>query len=635
MKLVAFHITNFKSILDTGWRELSSDNITGLIGQNESGKSSILEALHSFYTGDLDEDSLRSDGKIPAISCSFEVSDDEIVKTFESYDTPPRFADVIIKENKRRINLTRTWSDDDTREAKILLEQTSLVDVFIDAVSDEPTEAVLEEPIPVLSEAVDTPVALSLATDPAIVPTLAIAPPVASTTTIPTTAPAAPLPAAPKSIILDGGRFIELMMDSLPIFELFQDNTSLLPATIDIVDLKEDNSKVDGIKGAQNFLTITGLSIDDILQGNDRSIERKIRAANKALTKDFQNFWSQFVGKSHKIEIEFALKYHDKKDAAKAGEPYLVFWVKDGEELLHPAQRSQGVQWFLSFFLQLRANALLMRDGLILLIDEPGARLHAKAQEDVLKVFESIKDDLQIVYTTHSPYLIDANTLYRLLAVQRAEDDDDNSETKVLGVHHLGAASEDTLLPIYTLIGVNLQHQRVIKQKNNVILEEASAFYYLKGFKKLLANTTDINFIPSSGVTKTPLLANLFLGWGLEFIVLTDDDEQGKKIRRKIKADLYGGDDTESNKHLLALKDCKGVEDLFTKGNFREFVLKDKTLTYTDDNSTYMNSNKESKVLAAVKFSLAVENKEITATQLTTTTMDNARKVFTEIEALL
>jgi hypothetical protein len=48
-----------------------------------------------------------------------------------------------------------------------------------------------------------------------------------------------------------------------------------------------------------------------------------------------------------------------------------------------------------------------------------------------------------------------------------------------------------------------------------------------------------------------------------------------------------------------------------------------------------MNSNKESKVLAAVKFSLAVENKEITATQLTTTTMDNARKVFTEIEALL
>ncbi|GAI24276.1 unnamed protein product, partial [marine sediment metagenome] len=58
MKLTGFRIQNFRSIIDTGWTYLSPDNITGLIGQNESGKTSILEALNSFYTGTISEDIL-------------------------------------------------------------------------------------------------------------------------------------------------------------------------------------------------------------------------------------------------------------------------------------------------------------------------------------------------------------------------------------------------------------------------------------------------------------------------------------------------------------------------------------------------------------------------------------------------
>ena len=48
MRLIGFRIINFKSILDSGFRNLSPDNITGFIGQNESGKTSILEALEVF-----------------------------------------------------------------------------------------------------------------------------------------------------------------------------------------------------------------------------------------------------------------------------------------------------------------------------------------------------------------------------------------------------------------------------------------------------------------------------------------------------------------------------------------------------------------------------------------------------------
>ncbi|MFO0970962.1 MAG: AAA family ATPase [Candidatus Saccharimonadales bacterium] len=603
MKLIAFRIRNFRSILDTGWRDLSTDNITGLIGQNESGKSSVLEALHSFDNGVLDEDYLRSDGSYPEVCCSFELTESELIDIFENFELHEDLIGVI-KKNKNRVNFVRRWSGVTEKDSVFSLEQSNLIDYWQE---EEDTgqvgDAAVNEDAPEPGDG-----------EPG------------------TTPEATPEPEVESKSQPTADEFLSGLSDEMPVFELFADYGSLLPAKIDLSDVVKNNQKTKGIKGAQNFLTIIGIKPEDISGDNERIIERRIRDANKKLTKEFQEFWSQYIGKNNKIEIEFDLKRHSDTDPATAGQPYLVFWVKDGEEVLHPAQRSKGVQWFLSFFLQLKASAMLSEKGQVLLIDEPGASLHGKAQEDVLKVFEDIKKSLQIIYTTHSPYLIEADTLYRLLAVQRSNEDDDNSETKVYGVHELGTASQDTLLPIYTLIGVNLQHQRVIKAKNNIILEEPSAFYYLKAFKHLLGEAHEMNFIPSTGVTKIPLLVNLFLGWGLQFIVLTDDDDAGKRIRRKLKSEVYGGNDDLAKANLLPIDGCEGVEDIFTKGDFKTHVLGDKTLTYTESNSAYMGSNKESKVLMAVKFCLAVENGDFKKDDFAKTTISAVEKLFKQIK---
>ena len=73
LKLLAFRIQNYRSIKDSGWRNLAHDNITILIGQNESGKTSVLEALQSFYDNCLNEDVLRSDNSFPVVSCRFKI----------------------------------------------------------------------------------------------------------------------------------------------------------------------------------------------------------------------------------------------------------------------------------------------------------------------------------------------------------------------------------------------------------------------------------------------------------------------------------------------------------------------------------------------------------------------------------
>ena len=127
MKLLAFRIKNFRSIKDTYWQNFSLDNITGLIGQNEAGKTAILEALYSFPTAEISEDVLRSDRTMPEVSCSFQTNWDEIKELFKEKTLPKGLAKLI--NEKKRINLKRTWSAVDS-EGELFLEEEDILALF-------------------------------------------------------------------------------------------------------------------------------------------------------------------------------------------------------------------------------------------------------------------------------------------------------------------------------------------------------------------------------------------------------------------------------------------------------------------------------------------------------------------------
>jgi ABC-type ATPase involved in cell division len=363
-------------------------------------------------------------------------------------------------------------------------------------------------------------------------------------------------------------------------------------------------------------------------------IENQIEKLSRTITADFQEFWCQKIGKTNKIGIEFELKHHDEKVKEKAGKPYLAFWIKDGQEKLYPKQRSKGVRWFSSFYLQLKASSKnTEKIERVFLIDEPGGSLHAKAQEDVIKVFEELKDKIQVVYTTHSPYLIKLETLYRLLAVQRANDEDDKSETQILDIHRLGSASTDTLSPIYTLMGADFSHQQVIKNKNNILLEEISAFYYISAFWKLCNSSINVSFLPATGVHNVPQLAYLFLGWNLDFIIVVDDNKAGRQIYTRLKRELFEDDDSKTEKKLLKIKNCAGVEDLFTKTDFKKHVLEDNSASYPGSNSEYMK--RKQKAIIATKFMLKVKENNLNINDLQQSSQDRIKKLVQSIESRL
>ena len=110
MQLVAFKFRTFRSIVDTGWHQLAHDNITSLIGQNESGKTSILEALKAFHDGRLIEDMLRSDLSLPEVSCRFAFTYSDVENRIDKRRLNPEIRKLISTVDT--ISLTRVWEDD-------------------------------------------------------------------------------------------------------------------------------------------------------------------------------------------------------------------------------------------------------------------------------------------------------------------------------------------------------------------------------------------------------------------------------------------------------------------------------------------------------------------------------------------
>ncbi|MFH0758325.1 MAG: AAA family ATPase [Bacteroidota bacterium] len=741
MRLTGFRIQNFRSIVDTGWQQLAHDNITSLIGQNESGKTSILEGLKAFHDGKLIEDMMRSDLSLPMVTCGFKPLSKDLAKLLDLKKLDPKIRAII--GTIETITITRVWEDDmdsylvmgdelqeifdenteqvKQREKVVMEKLESMIKEVADATAEvnnatnefaltrEKVESVKlriselkktirkfssrdkkdglkkelseEEAMLVkLNETLskknkrlgekqdilnalgekqgaskkleDTDHQIREKNDALISEQENLREILQMTGMYPTDKEQraaeireeicrteienlkSEILQLQKSydtqllaieFVFDGMTFDSAVKSAekeiesrlkyfsstglaaeifkfLPDFELFEDFSSLLPNRIDLEDIVRANKRAEGYKAAINFLTITGLEYSFFQQPSSRILKQKIENLNGELTLNFQDFWRQNVGKKNKIKINFELSHYDHTNPEKSGKPYIEFWIKDEQERLYPKQRSRGVRWFLSFFLELKATALDKGNrNKVLLIDEPGVSLHARAQEDVLAVFDDIKEQMQIIYTTHSPHLIDVNKLYRILAVQRAVEDDMKSETMVFSARSLNAATADTLSPIYSTMGARLSQQEIIKSFNNVIIKDLATYYFLKAIITLTGFKKECYFLPASGAESIPMMVNILIGWGLDYIVLNFGNTEEKAIHEKLRKDLFDSKVDLAKEQMILMDNYMDAEDLFSTIDFKKSIVQVRE-GITVLNSEYLQNNNYSRAILASNF---------------------------------
>ncbi len=288
------------------------------------------------------------------------------------------------------------------------------------------------------------------------------------------------------------------------------------------------------------------------------------------------------------------------------------------------------MRWFLSFYLELKATAKLNQPNRVLLIDEPGVSLHTRAQEDVLKVFEDIKEELMILYTTHSPQLIDVNKLYRILAVQRAIEDDDSSESIIYDVRTLSKASADTLSPIYALMGARFSEQQFIQKSNNIIVEENSSYYLLTALFKLFYPDKQMYILPATDASNVPSLANLLMGWKLDFLVVLSGSSKGNTVYDTLKIALFAGNEAICNSKVVRMDSDKNLFDLFTTIDFKNHLLRQR-VGITESNSEYIENNGLSAVLLAMEFLNMVQESKIAPANLDEDSCESIRSLLGEI----
>lgn len=69
--------------------------------------------------------------------------------------------------------------------------------------------------------------------------------------------------------------------------------------------------------------------------------------------------------------------------------------------------RSRGFNWFFSFGVWLRAIQKERICPFIFLLDEPGLNLHISVQKDLMNLIKDISKQDQVIFTTHSPYMLE------------------------------------------------------------------------------------------------------------------------------------------------------------------------------------------------------------------------------------
>ena len=753
MKLTAFRIRNFRSIVDTGWQSLSPDNITCLIGQNESGKTSVLEGLKVFYSGIISEDILRSDLSLPEVSCRFSIPDGWLLKVTDNPGTELKE----LLSGLTHIELTRAWIADLSSVIIVSGEISQYLDsledawrLYLDDVTSKLEQEIaqvngLEKRLYELSmEESDIKSRLTpgevrnkgfrlfarkhpdkdKSTDSVLsglknqlndiknkrdeisaelMNKQAMKKAGESWRKLQDKFSSLDYHLAELSVKLeerhqkmtllmrpldydddlewkdtledyrktrserdqvkaDLDRHIALsgyLMDGIteeesalkvneiiqsyksqynseilgkkyfefcPVIELFEDFGSLLPNRIDMEDIITGNDQVEGYKAARNFLAIAQLDYSFFQQPSSRILKQKIENLNQSLTRNFQDFWQQSIGRNNKITIQFELDHYNASYGAKAGKPYLEFWIKDEGERLYPKQRSRGVRWFLSFYMELKASANLNKQ-MILLVDEPGVSLHARAQEDVLKVFEDIKDKIQVIYTTHSPHLVEINKLHRVLALQRDDLDSLRSTTRILDPLRLSAASPDTLSPLQSILGNPVGGEGFSSKKFNLIVNDTGSFYILNAIIQLMGYKGKISVIPSTNTSSIPLLCNILMGWGLEFSVLLFENDMENQLGEVLKDTLYktsgAGRDLITRMPGLFFNS----EDLLSTLDFKNHILKTRE-GITVPNSEYVKEKNIPRNFIFSRFLSDVKSGLIKVTDFDEETMENFRQVI-------
>lgn len=240
-------------------------------------------------------------------------------------------------------------------------------------------------------------------------------------------------------------------------------------------------------------------------------------------------------------------------------------------------ERSAGLRWYLSAFFEIKGREATR--NAVFMIDEPGVHLHVNAQKEVLSLFDALaRDGHYLIYTTHSPYMINANRLENVRAVCKEGD-----ITTVFEPHNIRKESSwmETLTPLCEAFGFSLRENLgPVSEKTNLLVEGVTDRMYLSAMIKCLdvGFEKDIVVIPCCGASTVHNVFSILYGWGFPAIALVDNDAAGIREEENIATLLDG--EAALSFVVVRVSDTSGgsIESLISDADYLRFFNEEKTV---------------------------------------------------------
>jgi len=313
-------------------------------------------------------------------------------------------------------------------------------------------------------------------------------------------------------------RAMEKLASLLPKF-LYFDRYSTLPGVFSIPYIQSRKpAELDPNElTAKALLKLAGIDTTEFTVKEYETRRAALEAAAVQVSRQAFRYWRQ----NRQLRVSFDADFQK----AAQGEqipPWLQVRIENTRHgmTLNFDERSAGFVWFFSFFAYFSAYRKT-RERLIILLDEPGLSLHAAGQSDLLDMIdqELAANGHQVLYTTHSPFMIRATQLTRARTV---EDLDEGGTVVSADVRRNNA---ETVLPLQAALGHTMA-RTLAEGPDHMVVHGPSDVIYLQMMSdhlKQQPGRTSLHerwtLVPAGGLDRVPAFVALY-GSSLNLAVL-------------------------------------------------------------------------------------------------------------------
>ncbi|MCW7479426.1 ATP-binding protein [Leptospira bandrabouensis] len=272
------------------------------------------------------------------------------------------------------------------------------------------------------------------------------------------------------------------------------------------------------------------------------ALESQILKMSSKMNQVIFSAWKQIFPNSKSKDIELQI-------GEEEGRSYFEIKIREGSNKFQIRERSLGFRWFFTFLLFTEFRKVRNEDPgeTIFLLDEPAYNLHSTAQKILLKVFSALADNCKLIYTTHSHYLIDPTWLSGAYIIKNQaldyenEIDFDESSTDVSVIPYRQFVANYPNQSTYfqpILDALDYQPSKLEIVPKLTIFEGKYDYYCMRYINEIiLENKYTLNPYPGNGDDLLRVI-KLYLAWGTKFIVILDGDRAGENAKKRYETEL-------------------------------------------------------------------------------------------------